>query len=35
VLEADKHLEFLDDPDTLPDDFDGLEEEQVKELKRE
>lgn len=35
MLEADKHLEFLDDPDGLPDDFDGLEEEQIKELKRE
>jgi hypothetical protein len=33
VLEADKHLKFLDDPDALPDDFDGLEEEQIKELK--
>jgi hypothetical protein len=35
VLEADKHIEFLDDPDTLTDDFDGLDEEQVDELKRE
>jgi hypothetical protein len=35
VLEADKHVEFLDDPDTLTDDFDGLDEEQVEELKRE
>jgi hypothetical protein len=35
VLEADKHIEFLDDPDTLSDDFDGLDEEQVEELKRE
>ena len=35
VLEADKHIEFLDDPDALTDDFDGLDEEQVEELKRE
>ena len=33
MLEADKHIEFLDDPDALPDDFDGLDEEQVEELK--
>ena len=33
MLEADKHIEFLDDPDALTDDFDGLDEEQVKELK--
>ena len=35
MLEADKHIEFLDDPDALTDDFDGLDEEQVEELKRE
>ena len=35
VLEADKHIEFLDDPDALVDDFDGLDEEQVEALKRE
>ncbi|KIJ91668.1 hypothetical protein K443DRAFT_14210 [Laccaria amethystina LaAM-08-1] len=34
VLEADKHIEFLDDPDALTDDFDGLNEEQVEALKR-
>jgi hypothetical protein len=34
VLEADKHIEFLDDPDALTDDFDGLDEEQVEALKR-
>ena len=34
VLEADKYIEFLDDPDALTDDFDGLDEEQVEELKR-
>jgi hypothetical protein len=34
VLEADKHIEFLNDPDALTDDFDGLDEEQVEELKR-
>ena len=35
MLEADKHVELLDDPDTLPGEFDGLDEEQVEELKRE
>ena len=35
VLEADKHVEFLDDPDALTDDFDGLDEEEVEALKRE
>ena len=35
MLEADKHIEFLDDSDALTDDFDGLDEEQVEELKRE
>jgi len=35
VLEADKHVEFLDDPAALTDDFDGLDEERVEELKRE
>lgn len=34
MLEADKHIEFLDDPDALTDDFDGLDEEEVEELKR-
>ena len=34
VLEADKHIEFLKDPDALTDDFDGLDNEQVEELKR-
>jgi len=34
VLEADKHIEFLDDPDALTDDFDSLDEEEVEELKR-
>ncbi len=33
MLEADKHIEFLDDPDALTDDFDGLDEERVEELK--
>jgi hypothetical protein len=35
VFDADKHTEFLEDPDALNDDFDGLDEEQVEELKRE
>jgi hypothetical protein len=35
VLEADKHVEFLEDEDALTDEFDGLEDEQVQELKRE
>jgi hypothetical protein len=35
VLEADKHVEFLEDPDALIDDFEGLDEGQVEELKRE
>ena len=35
VFEADKHAEFLEDPDALNDEFDGLDEEQVEELKRE
>jgi len=35
VLEADKHVEFLDDPDALTDDFDGLDEEEIEALKRE
>ena len=34
MLEADRHIEFLDDPDALVDDFDGLDGEQVEELKR-
>ena len=34
MLEADKYIEFLDDPDALTDDFDSLDEEQVEELKR-
>ncbi|KIJ95740.1 hypothetical protein K443DRAFT_11186, partial [Laccaria amethystina LaAM-08-1] len=34
VLEADKHIEFLNDPEALTDDFDGLDEEQVEALKR-
>jgi hypothetical protein len=34
VLEADKHIEFLDDSDALTDDFDSLDEEEVEELKR-
>ena len=34
MLEADKHIEFLDDPDALTDDFDSLDEEEVEELKR-
>ncbi|KIM37371.1 hypothetical protein M413DRAFT_31063 [Hebeloma cylindrosporum] len=33
VLEADKHIEFLEDPDALTDEFDGLDDEQVQELK--
>ena len=33
MLEADKHIEFLKDPDALTDDFDGLDNEQVEELK--
>ena len=35
VLEANKHIELLEDPDALTDDFDGLDNEQVEELKRE
>jgi hypothetical protein len=35
VLEADKHVEFLEDPDALIDDFEGLNEGQIEELKRE
>ena len=35
MLEADKHIEFLDDPDALTDEFDGLDEGQVEELRRE
>ncbi|KAF8156768.1 hypothetical protein B0H34DRAFT_798148 [Crassisporium funariophilum] len=34
VLEADKHAEFIEDVDGSMDDFDGLTEEQVQELKR-
>ena len=30
MLEADKHIEFLDDPDALTDDFDGLDEDRLK-----
>jgi hypothetical protein len=35
VLEADKYIEFLEDANTLTDEFDGLDDEQVQELKRE
>jgi hypothetical protein len=35
VLEADKHLELLEYTDALMDDFEGLDEGQVEELKRE
>ena len=35
VLEADKHVEFLEDPDALIDDFEGLDEGEIEELKRE
>jgi hypothetical protein len=35
VLEADKHIEFIEDPEALADEFDDLDEEQVEELKRE
>jgi hypothetical protein len=35
VFEADKHIEFLEDPDALVDDFEGLDGEKVEELKRE
>lgn len=35
MLEADKHIEFIEDPEALADEFDDLDEEQVEELKRE
>jgi hypothetical protein len=35
VLEADKHLELLEYTDASMDDFEGLDEGQVEELKRE
>ena len=33
MLEANKHIEFLKDSDALTDDFDGLDNKQVGELK--